>query len=237
MKIVPLGTEALLVDFGHVISPAVNGLAISLARQVEQADLPGVRFCAPAYASVTVGFDPRVTTFDTLAQKVKSLVPLVSEVAGATERPTWRIPVCYHERYAPDLSDVLQHTGLEWEELIALHSGRSYRVYMLGFLPGFTYLGSVDARLVMPRKAQPRTRVPAGSVGIAGEQTGIYPVQAPGGWQLIGRTPVRTFDPESSEPFLIQPGDHVRFEPVAPSEFEALANAVVAGTYTLASDG
>ncbi|MDX1407899.1 MAG: 5-oxoprolinase subunit PxpB [Saprospiraceae bacterium] len=237
MKIVPLGTEALLVDFGQTISPEVNRQAIALAQRLEESPLPGFLYCAPAYASLTVGFDPRRVSF---AELCKHLLVLHDDTAKTnTDRDArvFRIPVCYHAAFAPDLEVVMEHTGLDQEAIIETHCSKIYRVYMLGFLPGFTYLGDVADTLITRRKARPRTRVPAGSVGLAGRQTGIYPVDAPGGWQIIGRTPVRTFDPGATPPFLALPGDQVRFEPVSHNMFTTIEQEVAEGTYQLRQDG
>jgi inhibitor of KinA len=142
-----------------------------------------------------------------------------------------RVPACYGGEFGPDLEEVSRHQGLDPEEVIALHSGATYRVYMLGFTPGYPYLGGLPARLAMPRLNVPRQLVKAGSIGIAGVQTGIYPVASPGGWRIIARTPLRLFDPSAATPFLFAAGDRVQFEPIDRQQFEEIAAAVAAGVY------
>ena len=167
-------------------------------------------------------YDPLVTDYDTLAAALQGLSDADGADTAAGEGRLVTIPVCYGGDFGPDLPFVAKHTGLTEAEVIALHTGREYRIYMLGFLPGFPYLGGLDERLFTPRLNTPRTAIPAGAVGIGGEQTGIYPIASPGGWQLIGRTPRKLFDPESGAlPYTA--GDRIKFEPITAAEFAALA--------------
>jgi KipI family sensor histidine kinase inhibitor len=148
----------------------------------------------------------------------------------------WRVPVCYENSFAPDLGEVANRTGLAPSEVVARHSGPSYHVYMLGFLPGFPYLGDLPRELALPRRANPRLRVPAGSVSIATTLTAIYPYESPGGWHLIGATPVRLFDPARSRPALLEPGDEVQFQPIDPASFASIRKAVDSGSYEVANE-
>ena len=147
------------------------------------------------------------------------------------KKKVWEIPVVYGGTYGPDLSAIAEHAGISEEEVIRIHSSKDYLIYMLGFLPGFTYLGGLDEKIHTPRLASPRVRIPAGSVGIGGSQTGIYPMDSPGGWQLMGMTPVKTYDPERETPILVESGDYIRFVPVTEEEYLEIKTSVEAGTY------
>jgi inhibitor of KinA len=218
-RIVPAGESALIIEFEERIDPEINARAIVCAQAVEAARVPGVLDVVPTYRSVAVYFDP-------LRLDGEALLAGLNAVAGSTHlpsvstRPPVRIPVCYGGEFGPDLAGVAAFAGLAEPDVIAAHAAGTYRVFMLGFVPGFAYLGVVDARIAMPRHATPRVRVPAGSVGIAGVQTGVYTGETPGGWQLIGRTPVKPFDPARTEPFLMQAGDAVQFYPIDRAEYD-----------------
>ena len=149
------------------------------------------------------------------------------------EKKVWEIPVLYGGELGPDFSYVAEHAGISGEELIRLHSEKDYLVYMLGFLPGFTYLGGLEEKLHTPRLENPRVKIPAGSVGIGGSQTGVYPVDSPGGWQLIGRTPVKMYDPEKQDPILVQAGEYIHFYPITDSEYARISEAVASGNYSV----
>ena len=220
-RIVPAGDSALCVEFEERIDPDVNARAIALAERLRGAAIPGVRDIVPTYRSVSVAFDPLRTDYDALIARVErdGAAPAPDAMPG---RKTIRVPVCYGGDFGPDLTAVAAFGGISESEVVALHTSRVYRVFMLGFVPGFAYLGIVDARIAAPRHSTPRTRVPAGSVGIAGVQTGIYPAETPGGWQLLGRTPVKPFDPGRKEPFLMRAGDAVQFYPIDRHEYERL---------------
>jgi KipI family sensor histidine kinase inhibitor len=188
---------------------------------VERAAIPGVIDIVPAYTTILVSFDPRQTDPATVMAQVEQ-----AAATGTGERATPRevtIPVVYGGEYGPDLDDVAAHTGLSIDEVIARHTGADYLVACIGFSPGFPYLLGLPPELATPRLPNPRTRVPAGSVGIGGEQTGVYPQATPGGWRLIGRTPLRLFDPEGEDPFLLRAGDHLRFTAISAAQFADLA--------------
>ena len=223
-RIVSAGDAALVVEFDARIDPAVNARAIALAEAIQSAGLAGVRDVVPTYRSVAVYFDPLRTDYNALVRRVEQDA-LAPQAAPAAARTPVRIPVCYGGALGPDLPGVAAFAGISEPEVIRAHSAGTYRVFMLGFVPGFAYMGIVDARIAMPRHATPRVRVPRGSVAIAGVQTGIYPTETPGGWQLIGRTPLAPFDSQRAEPFLLQAGDAVQFHAISREEFDQWPSA------------
>ena len=219
-RIVPAGDSVLIVEFDERIDPEINARAIACAQAVEAARLQGVRDVVPTYRSVAVYFDPLHTDGDVLMARLEETAGQPQATSTALRAPV-RIPVCYGGDLGPDLAGVAAFAGMPASEVINAHAGTTYRVFMLGFVPGFAYLGIVDSRIAMPRHATPRVRVPAGSVGIAGVQTGVYSADTPGGWQLIGRTPVKPFDPGRDEPFLMNAGDFVQFYAIDRREYDA----------------
>ena len=221
-RIVPAGDSALIVEFEERIDPAINARAIALADSLQAAAIAGVRDVVPTYRSVAVFFDPLRTNYDTLLERIERDAGRPAPDAARQAEPL-RIPVCYGGDLGPDLGAVAAFGGISADEVIALHASATYRVFMLGFVPGFAYMGIVDARIAAPRHSTPRVRVPAGSVGIAGVQTGIYPAETPGGWQLIGRTPIKPFDANRAQPFLMKAGDAVRFYAIDRAEYERFA--------------
>ena len=222
-RIVSAGDSAIVVEFDNRIDPSVNARAIAVAEAIQAAGLVGVRDVVPTFRSVAIYFDPLHTGGDALIARVEAEAARWSQEAEAARTPV-RIPVCYGGDLGPDLGAVAEFSQLDEATVVALHTGRSYRVFMLGFVPGFAYLGSVDDRIAMPRRATPRVRVPPGSVGIAGVQTGIYPLETPGGWQLVGRTPIKPFDPDRAEPFLLKAGDTVEFYAIDRQQFNDVAS-------------
>ena len=213
VRLVQAGDSVVIVELEDRIDERINAQALHLAKVVEAARMAGVRDVVPTYRSVAVYFDPLRTDYTSLCDLLSTHARDASAVAGARpdNRAPVRIPVRYGGEDGPDLADVAVFAKLSEAEVIARHTGRVYRVFMMGFLPGFPYLGTVDPAIAAPRRATPRLRVAAGSVGIAGSQTGIYPTETPGGWQVIGRTPVKLFDQSRVDTFLFQPGDAVEF--------------------------
>jgi KipI family sensor histidine kinase inhibitor len=222
MHIASASDSALFISVGNAASLETHRHVISLFHAIEQLRDSRIRNLHPAYASLLIDFDPLRLTHAELAGMVASLaphpVPPNLETADSIQ-----IPVCYDPEFALDLSSVARHSSRSEEQVIALYSGGDYFVYFLGFAPGFAYLGGLAQELQVPRLVTPRKHVSAGSVGLAGLQTGIYPNDSPGGWQLIGRTPLRMFDPSAEPPSRLQPGDRVRFRRIDRSEYERLA--------------
>lgn len=220
VRIVPAGDAAWLIEFEDRIDPAVNAQAIAVAHAVRAARWPAVRDVVTAYRSVAVYFDPLVADDERMRQDLHRLIAATATTDAADDAVV-TVPVCYGAEFGPDLGEVAAFAGCSEQEVIDRHTALEYRVYMVGFVPGFPYMGTVDARIAAPRRQTPRVRVPTGSVGIAGLQTGIYPRETPGGWNLIGRTPLRPFDERRAEPCVFRAGSRVRFVRIDPAEFEA----------------
>jgi KipI family sensor histidine kinase inhibitor len=206
----PLAESGLLVELGDAIDPATVGRVMALAAAIDAAALPGLLEVVPSYTTVLLSFDPTVVDGEALATTVRHLDSAATTVPAPPARLV-TIPVAYGGEEGPDLDAVAEHAGLAADEVVRRHAAADYVVACMGFAPGFGFLVGLPPELATPRRADPRTRVPAGSVGIGGAQTGVYPLETPGGWRLIGRTSRRLFDRERAEPFLLQPGDRVRF--------------------------
>ena len=215
MKIRPCGDAMLLVEFEAVIDPIVNERVIALAGRIRDRRAFGVQDVAPGYCTIGIHFDPLHTDLLALEQAIEKEARAAGAIVTLPDRPAIEIGVRYGGEWGPDLAAVAAYAGCSPEEVIARHSARTYRVYMLGFVPGFAYMGRVDQTIAIARHRVPRERVAAGSVGIAGEQTGVYPIDSPGGWHLIGRAGTTMFDAERTPPNLVAPGDFVRFVPLA----------------------
>lgn len=221
-RLVPLGDSAITVEFGDEIDPTINASAVAFAQAVVDHRWNGILDVVPTYRSVTIYYDALQWKSAALVDKLKTLprrLPNDHEWQGTLHE----IPVLYGGEYGPDLSDVAAFARLSPTQAVTLHASIRYRVYMLGFSPGFPYLGLVPERLAMPRLATPRAKVQAGSLGIADRQTGIYPTTTPGGWRLIGRTPIRLYHKAGGNPFLLKAGDLVLFKPIDRAEFDRLS--------------
>ena len=221
-RVLAAGDAAVTIEFGETVAPEINDRVRIFAQAVEGLRLGGLIEIVPTYRSATVYFDPVVIEISPLAERLLALAKSLPPPNPCPSRLV-DIPVAYGGEFGPDLADVTSFARLSIEETIALHTSVEYRVYMLGFSPGFPYLGPVPDAIAMPRLPTPRAKVPAGSVGIAGTQTGIYPLDTPGGWRVIGRTPLRLYDQARPKPFLLEPGDSVRFVRIDRQEFERLA--------------
>lgn len=208
-----MGDRSLLVELGEKISPQVSRCVQALMLQLQQARLPGVREFAPGYRSLLVVFDPLTLSPSELKARILDIAARLGS-AGLPATKLLTVPVFYGGEYGPDLEEVAGRLGISTDEVIRLHTETMYRVYMIGFMPGYPYMGELPAALAVPRRSTPRTRVPKGSVGIAQRQTGIYTVESPGGWQIIGWTPIELFDPTRRLPSLLEMGDAVKFEAV-----------------------
>ena len=207
----------LLIELEPVIDPVINERAILLAARIRERNARGVRDVAPGYSTIGIHYDPLQTDLAALEKAVEDEFAALASLESIANRDVIEIPVTYGGAGGPDLDAVAAHAGCSTADVIERHSRHTYRVYMLGFVPGFAYMGRVDPSIVMPRHRVPRERVPAGSVGIAGLQTGVYPVDSPGGWQLIGHTQTVMFDATRDRPSLLAAGDLVRFVPAGKS--------------------
>lgn len=221
----PLGDSALTIDFGNSIDDQTNQKVLQLYHQIKDAHIPHLTDLVPAYSSLTVYYDV-ISVYSTEHSAFEAISELIENITEEKPKPvdgTKRlidIPVCYEIKYALDIYEIARQKNLSVEEIIAIHTSKTYRVYMLGFIPGFSYMGLVDEQIEVPRKTEPRPNVEAGSVGIAGRQTGIYPLNSPGGWQIIGKTPLRLFNKDLAQPVLFEPGDEVKFYSITEDEFE-----------------
>jgi inhibitor of KinA len=223
----PLGDSAIVIDYGCIINEAVNRKVLMMSHVLKEATLGGVKDIVPAYSSITVHYDvgsikkrnSNRPAFEIIKEQLQLLLTQTSESFKEAKR-TLKIPVCYALKYALDLHDISIQLNITPGEIIHLHTLKTYRVYMVGFLPGFAYMGEVDERIAVPRRQEPRLQIEAGYVGIAGKQTGIYPLTSPGGWQIIGRTPVKLFNASSEEPVLFAAGDEVVFYSISADEFD-----------------
>ena len=215
------GDRAVTVVFEQKISPEVNADVCGFTARFSELNMSGSIEIVPTDRAVTIHIDPMVLDAEMLVDSIEKILDGRGGEAQA-EGETVVIPVVYGGEYGPDIDNVCQHTGLSREEVIARHSGREYLIYMLGFTPGFPYMGGMDETIATPRLKTPRTAIPAGSVGIAGAQTGVYPIRSPGGWQLIGRTPLKLFDMDRADPFLLRAGQKVVFRPITEEEYERM---------------
>ncbi len=225
-RIFPLGDTALIIDYGNLVDEHINKEVMTRFAQLRNVNVPGIIEVVPAYSSLAVYYHPQevlkkrtieITVYEWMKEQLEELLaqPVITD--ESTER-LLTIPVCYEDEFAPDIRALSAAKNISVEEIIQLHTATTYRVYMLGFLPGFSYMGEVDERISIARKPQP-VNVTAGSVGIAGRQTGIYPLASPGGWQIIGRTPLKLFDVKKEEPALLKAGDQIQFISISKNEF------------------
>ncbi|WP_297966954.1 5-oxoprolinase subunit PxpB [uncultured Anaerovibrio sp.] len=223
VRILTVGDCALSVEFGQEISLEINHKVMALKTVLERKPITGLGELVPTYCSLLIQYDPMVLRYGPLRDKLKDLVTQLDEVEMPPKQVV-EIPVAYGGEYGPDLGEVARAHNISEEEVIRLHSEPEYPIYMLGFVAGFPYLGGMNKAIATPRKTSPRLKIEAGSVGIAGEQTGIYSVQSPGGWQIIGRTPLKLYDVEREEPVLLKAGQYVKFKPITKEEFRAMEN-------------
>ncbi|MCS7125154.1 MAG: 5-oxoprolinase subunit PxpB [Candidatus Bathyarchaeota archaeon] len=229
-RYLPFGDAALTVEFGTVINLAVNHKVIALNEALMKASIPGIEELVPTYRSLLIRYDPAKITYERLVAQIREVEEKLKETPREKKRKL-TVPVVYGGVYGPDLGFVADYHGSTESQVVKFHSGKEYRVYMIGFVAGFPYLGDVPDEIATPRLETPRLRVPAGSVGIAEKQTGIYPCEAPGGWRIIGRTPIKLFDPQWQPPALLKPGDTVKFKPISEGEFQRIERLVAIGAY------
>ena len=218
----PVGDRAISIDFGQVIDPTINRHIRQTIERIKELQLDGIIELVPTYCALLVEYDAMLYSYSEICNIIEptleeGMTNTTNELVTVVE-----VPTVYGGEFGPDLSFVASHNHLSEDEVISIHSGTDYLVYMLGFIPGFTYLGGMDLRIATPRLSSPRTLIPAGSVGIAGEQTGTYPSDSPGGWQIIGRTPVTMYDMSKAQAALLKAGDYVRYVPIDESEFHRI---------------
>jgi KipI family sensor histidine kinase inhibitor len=225
------GDTALTVEFGNEISEAINAKIRAFNIALGGSGIPGIVETVPTYRSLMIHYDPGVISYDDLERQLRGLLGGLDQVRIPPSQ-VLEIPVLYGGEAGPDLAFVAEHSGKSQEEVVRIHTSTEYLIYMLGFTPGFTYLGGMSEEIATPRLSTPRVKIPAGSVGIAGAQTGVYPIDSPGGWQLIGRTPVRMYDPERREPILPQAGEYIQFYAIDQAEYDRIAAEEAAGGYT-----
>lgn len=229
-RFLPGGDKAIFVEFGDAIDPELNHRVRNLMLTVQDKKIPGVIETVPTYRSLLVYFEPTQISAQKLRETLYSLTQPLSE-CGLPKPKLIEVPTVYGGEYGPDLEFVAAHNGLSVPEVVEIHTSTPYLIYMIGFIPGFPYLGGMSPRIATPRLETPRTKITAGSVGIAGNQTGIYPAESPGGWRLIGRTPLRLFDPSREPPALFQAGDYLTFVSIMPEEFSIIEEAVEQRTF------
>jgi inhibitor of KinA len=220
----PVGDRGLLAEYGDAIAPEINRKVRMMAMALEQERPVGMVEVIPTYRSLLIIYDPIETGVTDLEQTLKAVEVRLDKIEIPPPRML-EVPVLYGREWGPDIEFVAQHAGLSVKDVIRIHSGRPYQIYMIGFTPGFAYLGGLSEAIHAPRLETPRTLIPAGSVGIANNQTGIYPIPSPAGWRIVGRTPLNLFDPMKPEPFLYRAGDFIRFTAISETEYDRLAEA------------
>ncbi|MGQ9641984.1 MAG: 5-oxoprolinase subunit PxpB [Candidatus Bathycorpusculaceae bacterium] len=214
-RYLPFGDSALVVEFGDTMSLEINRRVLALDKAITGANVEGVEETVPTYRSLLIRYNPLKISYEKLVFRIKDIEKTLKDLDVKDVGKGIVVPVVYGGKYGPDLDYVAKYHGLTKEQVIRIHASRKYRVYMLGFVAGFPYLGEVADEIATPRLETPRLKVPAGSVGIAEKQTGIYPCEAPGGWRIIGRTPLKLFNPLKEPPTLLKPGDIVKFKPIS----------------------
>ena len=224
------GDCSVCVEFGNEISPEINKKIRALKIAVEKSGIEGIVETVPTYRSLLVYYKPEIISFREISEKFEELMGSLDNIE--IPPPTViEIPVLYGGEMGPDIQNVAEHNGKTVEEVIQIHTSEEYLIYMIGFIAGFPYLGGMSKEIATPRLKSPRVKIDGGSVGIAGEQTGVYPVDSPGGWQLIGRTPLKLYDAEREKPVLLEAGQYIKFKSVTPEEYDAILKAVEDGSY------
>ena len=224
------GDCSVCVEFGNEISPEINNKMRAFKIAVEKSGIEGIVETVPTYRSLLVYYKPEIISFREISEKFEELMGCLDNIE--IPPPTViEIPVLYGGEMGPDIQNVAEHNGKTVEEVIQIHTSEEYLIYMIGFIAGFPYLGGMSKEIATPRLKSPRVKIDGGSVGIAGEQTGVYPVDSPGGWQLIGRTPLKLYDAEREKPVLLEAGQYIKFKSVTPEEYDAILKAVEDGSY------
>ncbi len=231
----PLGDCAVRIGFGETISPQINRNIHRFCEMLKSTPLQGVLEWTPTYTAVTIFYQPNKTSYHKLVTDLTTLLSKL-DMALIAKKKRVIVPVCYGDEFGPDITHVAQYNKLTVEEVIEIHCSPNYLIYMLGFTPGFPYMGGMSEAIKTPRLANPRAVVPAGSVGIAGEQTGIYSLSTPGGWQIIGRTPLILYDPTQEKPALLEAGNYVKFQPIKKADYEEIHKLIEEKKYKLQYD-
>lgn len=229
-KYLTSGDKAIVIEFGNKISEEINNKVRSMMIGIDKKGIEGIVEMTPTYRSLMIHYNPMKLDYDTLVNNLKDLekelgnidIPLPSVI---------EIPTLYGGEYGPDISNVAKHNDLDVKDVIRIHSSKEYLIYMLGFTPGFPYLGGMDERIATPRLTVPRTKIGGGSVGIAGSQTGIYPIDSPGGWQLIGKTPLNLYEEDREVPILLNAGNYIKFVPIMEEEYVKIEEQIKSGRY------
>ena len=232
VKIMPAGDAALIAEFGDTIDENINSYVHALAQKIEEQHIEGIMEIVPTFRSVLVQYDLFVCSYLQMSNMIRDLAKDL-DIKGKKVKKIVKIPCCYGARFGLDFADMEKLTGLDRDEIIAIHSSTDYKIYMLGFLPGFVYLGGLDKRIEVPRLTTPRVKIHKGAVGIGGNQTGIYPMDSPGGWRLMGATPVDLYDTERENPILLKAGEYIRFVPISILDYYDIRQEILKGTYQL----
>lgn len=233
MRFLKAGDSSLIIELGNEISPIINYNLKKITDYLDTLKHPAIKDLLPTYRSIIVYYDPLLISFEDLKNIIEKNCKVDNSSVESIKKYIVEIPVLYGGEYGPDIENIASHNNLTTEEVIKIHTSGEYLVYMLGFTPGFPYLGGMDKRIATPRLKTPRTKIPAGSVGIAGEQTGVYPIESPGGWQLLGRTPLNFFDANSEKPFLINAGEYIKFVSISEGEYHKIIEQIKNKTYNL----
>ena len=227
------GDSALVIEFGNEISVDINKKIRKMMDDIKKENIDGIVELVPTYCSLLINYDVLKIDYNTLVEKLKTFLNNNLETAEGEEVTLIEIPTLYNDEVGPDLSYVAEHNKISKEEVIKIHTGTDYLVYMLGFMPGFTYLGGMSEKIATPRLESPRLQIYPGSVGIAGKQTGMYPSMSPGGWRIIGRTPLKLYNPDSDTPVYISSGDYVRYVSISEEEYNEILKKVENNEYKL----
>ncbi|NMW86099.1 5-oxoprolinase subunit PxpB [Peptoniphilus sp. AGMB00490] len=232
IKFLTAGDSAIVMEFGNTIEKKINAKISAVVENLKEKKIDGILDILPTYRSILINYDPVKISYGEMVEILKGLNKSNKDNKSDEVRLI-EIPTLYGREYGPDIEFVAENANLSVDEVIKIHSGTDYLVYMMGFMPGFTYLGGLDERIVTPRLKSPRLKIEAGSVGIAANQTGMYPLESPGGWQLIGRTPLKLYDDTKEPPVFIQAGDYIRYVPITKEEYDEIEKEVEKDSYKI----
>lgn len=229
-KYLVAGDNALTIEYGNEICEEISSKVRSMMVALEKEKIKGIKEVMPTYRSLMIHYEPLILEYDDLIKKLKELESKLKNIS-LPKPEVIEIPTLYGGEWGEDIENVAKHNNMTVDEVIKIHSSNEYLIYMLGFTPGFPYLGGLDERIATPRLKAPRTKISGGSVGIAGSQTGIYPIDSPGGWQLIGKTPLKLYDPERKTPILLKSGNYIKFVPISKKKYASIEEQIKNGTY------